>query len=339
MDPEFINDWKGAMKRILLFDTSIGSFNIGDEIINRSIELNWPELFSENYVMRLGSHTPLFSPLQRVLSRGKLEGFRQADLKFLCGTNALYRNMFRPLPAWNVNHLNTNLVRGTICLGVGVGVNSRQVNAYTRTLYRKVLAHDTVHSVRDEAAKALLESVGLRAWNTGCPTLWGLTPDHCGGVPRARGESVVFTLTCYQRDPRNDREMISILKKLYSEIYFWPQCMEDLTYLHDLGETARVQIIAPNLRSYRAVLDRGVDYVGNRLHGGIFALQRGCRTIIISIDYRAREMGKNYSLPLVERDRVASELSAKIESEWETRIDGLDFALIDRWKAQFDVGS
>ena len=45
------------MKRILLLDTSVGSLNMGDEIIGRSIEVNWPDLFSSNYVMRLATHS------------------------------------------------------------------------------------------------------------------------------------------------------------------------------------------------------------------------------------------------------------------------------------------
>ena len=35
---------------------------MGDEIIGRSIEMNWRELFSSNYVMRLANHTPMYTP-------------------------------------------------------------------------------------------------------------------------------------------------------------------------------------------------------------------------------------------------------------------------------------
>ena len=109
------------MKRILLLDTSVGSLNLGDEIINRSIERNWPELFQGTYIMRLGAHTPMFSPLQYVLRRRKLGMYKSADVKLLCGTNALYTNMLRPLPTWNINYLNCGLAAGTVCLGVGAG--------------------------------------------------------------------------------------------------------------------------------------------------------------------------------------------------------------------------
>ena len=287
--------------------------------------------------MRLGAHTPMFSPLQYVLRRRKLGMYKSADVKLLCGTNALYTNMLRPLPTWNINYLNCGLAAGTVCLGVGAGVNSRTVNLYTRALYRKVLAHDVVHSVRDERTRRLLEGVGLRAWNTGCPTLWGLTPGHCEAIPRDKGEEVVFTLTSYHPDPARDRAMIAVLRRHYSRLHFWPQSIDDLDYLRRLGEADGVEVVTPSLAGFQEVLDSGADYVGNRLHGGIFALQRGRRAIIVAIDYRAREMGKDYSLPLVERDSIERDLPGMVTGSWPTRIEGLDLGLIEAWKAQFDV--
>ena len=325
------------MKHVLLLDTSVGSLNMGDEIIGRSIEMNWPDLFSSNYVMRLATHTPMYTPVQRLLHKRSLGIFKGADVKLLCGTNDLYTNMLRPLPTWNINYLNCGLAAGTVCLGVGVGVNSSSVNLYTRALYRKVLAHDVVHSVRDERSKRLLEHLGLRAWNTGCPTLWGLTPEHCEAIARNKGDEVVFTLTSYHPDPRKDRAMIDVLRRHYSRLHFWPQSINDLDYLHSLGAADDVEIVPPSLAGFQTVLDRGADYTGNRLHGGIFALQRRRRAIIVAIDYRAREMGKDYSLPLVERDSVETDLADLIEAPRTTRIEGLDFDLIETWKAQFGV--
>ena len=326
------------MKRILLLDTSVGSLNMGDEIIGRSIEMNWRELFSSNYVMRLATHTPMYTPAQYFLSTRRLSIFKGADIKLLCGTNALYTNMLRPLPTWNINYLNCGMATGTVCLGVGAGVNSSSVNLYTRALYRKVLSRDLVHSVRDERTKHLLQRVGLRAWNTGCPTLWGLTPEHCETIARTKGDEVVFTLTSYHPNPRKDRAMVDVLRRSYSRLHFWPQSIDDLDYLQSLGAADGVEIVTPSLAGFREVLDRGVDYVGNRLHGGIFALQRKRRAIIVAIDYRAREMAKDYSLPLVERDSIETDLADLIESSWPTAIHGLDFDRIEKWKAQFDVG-
>ena len=129
-----------------------------------------------------------------------------------------------------------------------------------------------------------------------------------------------------------------MLRRHYFRLHFWPQSINDLDYLQSLGAADDVEIVPPNLAGFRAVLGRGADYVGNRLHGGIFALQRRRRAIIVAIDYRAREMGKDYSLPLVERDSIETDLADLVESSWATRIHGLDFNLIETWKAQFGVG-
>lgn len=51
------------MKNVLLLDTSVGSLNQGDEIINISIKKNWSELFENNYIMNMASHTPMYIEL------------------------------------------------------------------------------------------------------------------------------------------------------------------------------------------------------------------------------------------------------------------------------------
>ena len=95
-------------------------------------------------------------------------------------------------------------------------------------------------------------------------------------------------------------------------------------------------MVAPNLSEYDEILKKEIDYIGNRLHGGIFALQHKCRTIIIGIDYRVEEMGKNFSLPYLMRGNIENELNKKIMSEWKTEIKGINFELIKKWKQQFE---
>ena len=322
------------VNKVLLLDTSVATLNIGDEIILDSIRENFPELFENNYIYSLPTHTLHFSLLQKLLYRKKIRAYSTADYKILCGTNALYTNMLRPLPSWNINIFNSSLVKNTICLGVGIGLNSTSVNWYTRWLYSKVLSNKYIHSVRDEAAKIFLEKLGYLVYNTGCPTLWGMTSELCKRIPDSKSDSVVFTLTSYQADRTRDKAMVEILSKNYSHLYFWPQTIDDLGYLKSLTNDLPT-IISPNLLSYDRFLDTEIDYVGNRLHGGIRALQHAKRTIIISIDYRAENMAKNYSLPIIKRENILEELESKINSEWSIRIKGIDFNLIKQWKNQF----
>lgn len=323
------------MKKILLFDTSVATNNIGDEIIVDSIRKNWASLFAHNYICRLATHTPPYSWWQLLLGGDRIMSQKNTDLKFLCGTNALYTNMLRPLPVWNVHLWNASFYKGTILLGVGAGINSKSINAYTRKLYNITLNKDYIHSVRDEYTKELLEKLGYKAYNTGCPTLWGLTPKWCKTIPAVKSKNVVFTLTCYQPDVNHDKAMINTLQDEYEELYFWPQTITDLDYIKSLGDY-KVNIIAPNLEAFDSILSTDVDYVGNRLHGGIRALQHGRRTLIIAIDYRARNFKESYSIPIIERDDV-SQLSDRLNSREETKITGLDWDLINKWKAQFEL--
>lgn len=322
------------MKKVLLLDTSIATFNIGDEIINNSIQNNWPELFRDNYICKYPVHTPPYAWWQQLLVSNKFRNLSSVDYKFLCGTNALYTNMVRPLPVWNLYLWNASFCKGTILLGVGAGINSKSVNYYTRKLYNNVLSHDFVHSTRDDYTRDMLIRLGFNAVNTGCPTLWGLTPEHCNLIPRKKSNSVVFTLTSKQPDLENDKLMIKILEESYDHVYFWPQTISDLDYLLSLGDY-EYMLVSPNLASYDKILDKDIDYVGNRLHGGIRALQHHKKSIIISIDYRAENMAKSYSLPVIKREKIGQLLKDKIEDTSETLITGLDWNQINDWKNQF----
>ena len=75
------------------------------------------------------------------------------------------------------------------------------------------------------------------------------------------------------------------------------------------------------------------DYVGTRLHGGIYAMRHGRRAIIISIDERAREINKSNHLNCIDFNNLV-ELPGYINSEFETSVK-MDSAAISRWKNQF----
>ncbi|WP_429961924.1 polysaccharide pyruvyl transferase family protein [Enterococcus sp. AZ083] len=325
------------MKKILFFDTSIGTLNIGDEIINDSIQKISEEMFSDDYIMRLPSRTGTLNKFQILYNKSFRKNFCEADLKFVCGTNLLYKNMLRPMPNWNINLFNTKVSEQSILFGVGSGNNSKEITKYTQILYKRVLSRDYIHSVRDQATKNMLDSIGIQSVVTGCPTLWNLDEYKCSKIPQEKSENVLFTLTHYKtfRNYDEDKKMIQILKKLYRTVYFWPQSLEDLNYLEELDESTDVNIISPNLKSFDNFLkNNDTDYVGTRLHGGIYALQHGRRSIILAIDNRAREIKNNNNIPCIERDETSSSLEKMIKSKWDTRIL-IEDDKIERWKQQF----
>lgn len=204
-----------------------------------------------------------------------------------------------------------------------------------------MLNHDYYHSVRDERSKEYVEkALGLKAINTGCVTMWMLTPEFCKTIPRKKAERVVFTLTGTTDkaivDPE-DQFLIDVLQRSYRDVYFWIQGDQDLLYLKQMKNIEGINIIPPSLRAYDSLLSEDdLDYVGTRLHGGVYAMRHGKRAIIIAIDERAREINKGNNLNCIEKSDVPKELEKMILSEFSTEID-MPFDEISRWKEQFIV--
>lgn len=322
------------MKKIVLFDTSIASLNRGDDIIMLSGRKELKRIIEGEFIVVVPSHTPAFQWYQTNIFSSLYKYMMGADYKFLCGTNLLYTNMLRPWPNWNINHFNSKPLKNTILVGVGSGVNSKNINLYTKTLYKKVLSKDYIHSVRDENTKDILEKLGFRAINTGCVTLWDLTHDLCKKIPQKKADSVIFTITDYAKDIENDQMMINILSRNYKYVYFWPQGSRDYDYFKTFRNTDKVSVLEPTVKAYSDFLiNTQCDYVGTRLHGGIFAMKHSKRSIIIVVDHRAREMNKTYNLnPLDRKDLY--KLEEYINSSIITDVK-VDLGKIDEWYSQF----
>ena len=97
----------------------------------------------------------------------------------------------------------------------------------------------------------------------------------------------------------------------------------------------KVVFIDPSLDALDDLLQtESLDYVGTRLHCGIRSLQHKRRSLIIAVDNRATEMGKDFNLPVVQRNDVAITLDKKINSVWRTDIQ-IDQDAINTWKNQF----
>ena len=117
--------------------------------------------------------------------------------------------MLTHFPQWNINLFNYQPLKGSILVGVGAGKGSK-VNTYTKILYSKVLSHRFIHSVRDERTKDILEDMGFKAINTGCASLWLLTPEFCKDIPTTKADEVVFTLTHHAKNFEKDHFLIKL---------------------------------------------------------------------------------------------------------------------------------
>lgn len=303
------------MKKIVLYNPSISSMNLGDEIIYDGVKKALKPILSDSFVVNVSTHLPVSFFYARMLEK--------ADMKFVCGTNLL-RNYFRFYSKqWDINLLNIKKLSPCVLVGVGWHKDTCRLSPYTAYLYKTILDKNKLHSVRDSYTKERLKELGFtNVINTGCPTMWDLTPEFCKDIPTKKSNEVVFTLTDYNKDKEKDLLVIDELKKAYDKVYIWLQGLNDYDYAKKLGVLDRVELIEPSLSAYDNFLDtHDVEYIGTRLHGGIRALQHKKRTMILAVDGRALAKKEDFNLPVVERASLNEEiLQNVIYGERDTKI-------------------
>lgn len=322
------------MKKIVLFDPSYGTSNLGDFIINEAVMREMDYLFADNYVIRYSTHSPLMHLHQLLKKNFISKNCRPKYLKFLGGSNIFKHDLFRYTLDWNINIFTKHLYKNSVSIGGGCEGSPQTVNWYTRFIYKSILSNKYIHSTRDEKTKQFIESLGFNAVSTGCPTTWCLSQRHCSQIPSRKSSSVIFTLTDYKIDKEKDQELINILMRNYDKVYFWPQGTEDFDYFNTMNNRDSIELVSPNLGAYKRLLLEGdIDYVGTRLHAGIYAMQHKVRSIILIVDNRARDMQNTYNINAIERDTI-NRLEEMINSEFATEVK-IDEEKINRWKNQF----
>lgn len=321
------------MKNIVLFDTSVGTTNKGDDVIMTSAVKGLAPVLKGNYVVNIPTHITPFTALQTHIW-WKAKWVENADLKFICGTNLLAHSLRYPLNDLNINLWNCKPLTNSVLVGVGNSLLEKKIDGYTKRLYSKVLSHDYIHATRDDETTAMLDSLGYKAVTTGCPTLWGLTPEHCNKIPVKKADKVIFTLTGVQRDEKRDQYLIDVLQKNYHEVFFYNQTIWDMEYFKSMKNTDGITIVGSSLDEYASVLDSNhIDYVGTRLHGGIFAMQHSKRSLIINIDNRARNMSKVNNFNILERNEIDA-LENIINGDIKTSVK-MDYSVLNKWMSQF----
>lgn len=323
------------MNKIILFNPAGGTLNSGDFIIEKYIKEEMDFLFSDGIIAEIGTHLPVAHLYQNIKRNITRKACDEATYKFLCGSSMIKTSLLRLSPDWSLTLSSCPYYHNSIAIGIGIGKNSSYFDPYTRLIYHNIFSKEYIHSTRDEKTKTFLEQIGLKAINTGCPTLWGLTEDLCTQIPHQRKNKVIFTLT-YNNPSPEDKLLIDILSSEYDKLYFWIQGFGDLDYLKTLTDINNIEIIGHSLSAYEQVLDSSedYDYVGTRLHAGIFAIRHKIRTIIISIDNRAEDMKETYNLPVISRNHIQDELRPYINSVYETTIR-IPIDRINCWKEQF----
>ena len=95
-------------------------------------------------------------------------------------------------------------------------------------------------------------------------------------------------------------------------------------------------LVQSDLQSFDAVLEQAdLDYVGTRLHAGIRALNKGRRSLIVSIDNRAECIHADTGLPIICRKDISQKLGKRIEEEIHSEIT-MPKSNISQWMEQFN---
>ena len=344
MNNQFLRQTAGACARVLnqlsfpaqrddgtliRFDTSIGTANLGDNIIMHYCTRVLDEMFPDHQKISIGTHLMPTAEQEQSVAQHKY--------KFVCGTNLLTSHIEHHWRWILPDGLRRKFCyRHAILLGVGWGEYQDACSDYSQMIYKAMLNANLIHSVRDQYTLEKLRSAGIEnVVNTGCPTTWALTPEFCREIPVQKAPEVVTTITDYRRDPERDNEMLEILSRNYDHVYLWLQGEHDEEYLHTLNIPSNLTTIPASLEAYEKVLaGGGVDYVGTRLHAGIHALNYKIRSIILAVDNRATEMGRDVHLPVIQRSDIERELESMIQADFITDIQ-LNQKNIDLFKAQF----
>lgn len=323
------------MKKVMLLNTAIGTSNIGDYIIMECVQKELTPILENSFVYEMPTHTVAFNAFSVWRNSNAVQNYANCDYKFAGGSNLLVKELLTHYPQWNINKWNSKPLAGTILVGVGAGAGDN-VDSYTTKVYRQVLNHDYFHSVRDERSKEYVENVlGLKAINTGCVTMWMLTPEFCKTIPTKKSDTALITLTARPELNPIEQKMIDIVQKNYSKVYCWIQGDKDLDYFNKFSNTDNIELIPPTKDAYENILNTvDLDYVGTRLHGSVYAMRHGKRAIIIAIDERAKEINAKNNLNCLMIDEM-DKLDDMINSEFETKIV-MPFDEIARWKAQFE---
>ncbi len=314
------------MKKNSIFDTTISSYNLGNQIIMDAIDKHLYELFPNDFFFKV--------PTMEI-TKYTLNYLKNSDRIFLGGTNALSSKM-ENYKQWGLNLYNAQKIKNVVLMGVGWWqYQTINTSLYTKYILSKTLSTQYFQSVRDSYTSKKLIDIGFKnILNTGCPTIWDLTNEHCSSIPKIKSDKLVITLTDYNKNTVTDSLLIQLGQKYYSNIYFWVQGSGDFDYLNSLG-IANINIINPSLAAFDDFIkNNDVDYIGTRLHAGIRVLQNKKRSLILSVDNRASEMAKDFKLPVIDRTNIDFIENRFIQSTFKTDIN-IPVYDIEKWKNQF----
>jgi len=321
--------------RLCLFDPGLEdnegspSHNLGDLIIHAAVRRELKRIFGDGEPLKISTHARV--------SWKALKEAGTCDHLIVGGTNLLSSNM-RHYKQWEINVFQAWKIRRAVLFGVGWWQYQENPDLYTRLVLRAALSKTALHSVRDDYTRQKLESIGFtNVINTGCPTMWPFAEFDFSKIPTTKADAALVMLSDYTKAPELDVRLLETVAGTHKKVYFWPQGRGDLDYVRSLS----IPVIAleHSMKSLEDFIHSGVafDYVGTRLHGGIYCMLAGKRSLVLRIDNRATEISRETGFPTVARDDFESIQRWILKSE-PVRVS-LNTGAIDRWRMQFKTSS
>ncbi len=323
-----MNRYTRPLNSCAVFDPAIATRNAGDEIISDAVRHQLRRVLPDAFQAMVPTHERIGARTRRFS--------KQARHRIIGGSNILTAHMMldrqRRLRPWDVPFVND-----LICLGVGWRNYGQSRSWISDVMLRAVLSKTGLHSTRDEHTRQELLARGVRnVVNTACVTMWDLELDALAALPPQKAHRVITTLNI-GRKSRGDIEMLQLLCEEYDEVFIWPQGIDDEPYIAEVvALMPKIRPIGPTLAAYDELLASAepLDFVGNRLHAGIRALQHKRRALILSVDNRASEIARDTNLPVVSLADGVERARARLRAPEPIAIK-LPYETIAEWRGQF----
>ncbi len=319
----------------LLNNNNVPSNNLGDLIIYESTSKVLQDIFSQTDVINISTHDFMKESHFRLV--------KNASYTFIGGSNLLSSNI-RIYNQWKYStnrwHYLFPNIKNVSLLGVGWWQYQDSPTWRTAHFYKSILSKKDLLSVRDSYTEKQLRLCGIdNVINTSCPTTWMLNGFRTNKTTNAN--DCIFALTDYNPDNQADNTLIEILLSTYSKLYFFPQGLDDLNYIQTLpafiNNKSRFSVLNRDMASLRAFLSEHhseLNYIGTRLHLGIFCMQHNIPSLILSIDNRATEIAKDIHLATIQRTNFTL-LKDWISNKFPENQIVLPMEAISKWKNQF----
>lgn len=326
------NTKKTRADKPVLLDTSLKTDNAGDEIIMHFAEKQLHSLWDTTKLKRISTHS-----FNRETKK-TMESVKD-QIKIVCGTNSVstHPTSIQPIALPRDPSLYDNSL---VLLASGLRYTKKYptFSETSKRLLSGLLSDEYIHSVRDSHTEKQLREIGIsNVLNTSCVTLWEMTPERCSLIPRHKGKRVLTTITDYAFDAENDRYMLQTLSKNYDQVFLWIQGAEDKKRLNEITDLPDITLVKGGFYGLQRFIENkpdGLDYFGTRLHCGIYCMNNGIRSTIVSVDNRAHDIQLDTNLPTIERASLKEEMEKTIQGDWDTHLT-IPFENIEMWKAQF----